>query len=324
MRSVFSIFFLASMFVGLPAEAAGQKSRELALQCEVVRLANEIFKSPPAWGFSTNAAGEISGSANLGRILKWFSAAKISAKLGAKTSYWYGPRQADVAKGYVDRNRCAIDATRMLFENLKLNSVRTGKMVPPPKNYNAVVRKYSTKIIYDDHRQQNVSGSGNININGPATIVAPPLGDDPFREASYMQQGASCAFIGRYPDAATPLASSSNQDLKLEGQKAAADLRLFWRGIVDERAALVKSQGVRANFSEINMKYSEKYHREMEPRIYAVLTETLLRLGRPYPRSPSEGPTLEGFKVYCGDMHGRNGGSELADYLLGIGSLLPS
>jgi hypothetical protein len=299
---------MLALVVAAALSTAKRDDEVLRVQSAVVNLASQICKDPPTYGLTVSGTGDISGKADVAKVLKALANANVSGSLKGAVTYWRGMRQSDVGAALTARNQCALAGTKLLWSSFSFSSMTTGRAVPRPISYaRSVQLALQSPAGPSTTVTQSAVGTGNVQVgnNSQATFINPsPQPSEP----TYMAFGANCESAGWVADEVTPLSSADYdtvakraRELADEMDKIASTLRQSWADHPDQMD--VATNTAMAAFQPLR-----------EP-LNVVLNELLERHHMHWPHRVSDGLTLEGDKAYCGDLHTRNGLADFAAYV---------
>jgi len=314
MRFTLALILLVSM---VTVAVARTDEETLRLQGKVIELADSICKDPPTYGYTLSGGGEISGKAEVSKLLKHLADAGVSGSLKGNVIYWKGMSQNQVAGAIAARNSCALDATRYLFSQFTFFGANDGLPVPHPKNYAAAV-----KVVVENGVRptpavsQSIQGNGNYQFNNSSpTIVNPTL---PPTELTLTQLGALCEWpTWGVPDKVTSFANLSDDELKRRADKYADQLEAIAQSLRRDRSKLLSEQTPEkpANFDAAVARAMEQYNVPLREQIHDVMFELLERHHAVIPHRVSDGLSLAGAKADCGDLSTDHGLDDYAGYI---------
>jgi hypothetical protein len=297
-----------------PVVSTVQRDDEtIRVQSAVARIAsNEICKDPASYGLSVSATGEISGKADVAKVLKALANANVSASLKGTVGYWRGIRQSEMAAAWTARNQCALSGTAYLWGSFNLSSMTTGRLIPRPSSYArsvqlALAPAPSTTVT------QTATGTGDVQVgpNGQATVTQTFTNIPPPSEPTYMALGALCERFGWVADEVTPL-SSANYDMVAKRARELADQ-------MDQIAStLSQSRAAHPDRNDVATNAALAAFQPLREPLNEVLSELLQRHHMHWPHRVSDGLSLEGDKAYCGDLNTRSGLADFAAYVRGL------
>ena len=317
------VFLISATFFTVASARTVEET--LRLQGKVIGLAASICKDPPTYGYAISGGGEISGKAEVSKILKSLADAGVSGSLKGNVTYWKGVSQNQVAGALTARNSCVLDATRYLFSQFTFYSVNDGRSVPHPKDYAQAV-----KVVVGNGDKtvpgvsQSIEGNGNYQFNNSSpTIVNPaPAPTEP----THFQQGAGCEWPEwGVPDKVTPFANLADAELKRRAIKYADQLDAIAESLRLDRAKLLSEQtpDKPANLDAAKARASEQYTVPLREQIHDIMFELLERHHVVIPHRASDGLTLAGAKADCGDLSTDRGLNDYAAYIRNLANIPP-
>ena len=317
---------IATLLLLPMSSALGASPKEadetLRVQTEVVKLANAICKDPPTYGLMLTGQGKISGKLSIPKAIKAIGAdGTISASLSGRATYWRGVQQDQAAAAHTARNSCAMSATRLLFRDLEYTSLVSGRRIPAPINYTRLLSNNTTQTTTEvASPTQTVSGNGNITVGGNLSVgtsVAAP---------TYRALGGSCESSAWIPVEVTELSKLSPADLRTRVRAIGETLRASQKDFDKRRSQIFQSPQYRqediATLNEDTVQKMDADH--LRDKAQTAITEMIERTGGHMPHRPSDGLTLEGQDVFCGQLNTTHGLSDLADYLDMLAASLPA